>query len=220
MHASLIGLAPSFTDGERDVKKLFILGLALFLQGCDNKPVAPFGFKWGQTVEQTINQNLEGAEISDKNDVIAFISADSAPEPVQYEGRYYLSFMKGLGLTSASFSTNVDRNSYFFNQGRNIYSSISQKLEEKYGAPVKINENVSRDGNEFYECLKHESCGQWSREYSKDGMKVILRVESAPGSLMDDFPKGTVSVRYEYFSKEMMQKLNAEEEKKQKSNNF
>lgn len=194
--------------------------LVVLVSGCDSKPKAPFGFEWGQTVDETISQNLKGAKVSDKDSFLAFVSAESAPEPVQYEGKYFLSFTKGLGLTSATFSTGVDKNGYFFNQGRTTYNSIAQKLEEKYGKPKKVTENVERDGNEFYECIKNESCGQWEREYSKDGMKIILKVESNHGSLIDDFPKGDVSVRYEYLTKEMIQKVNSVEKEKEKSNNF
>ncbi len=198
---------------------MFILAAIFFLTGCDNKPDAPFGFKWGQTIQQTIDQKLAGTKVNNTG-FVGFISADTAPKPASFEGRYFLGFMGGLGLTSVSFSTPVDANGYFFNQGRKVYGDMSQKLEQKYGSPVEIKEKVSRDGADFYECIKDESCGTWQRKYQKDGMTITLNVEPSPGRLMDAMSKGYVSVRYEFVSKEELDKEVKRYKDKKESNNF
>ena len=215
-------IAASFTDGDRDMVSrfyMFILAAIFLLTGCDNKPDAPFGFKWGQTIQQTIDQKLAGTKVNNTG-FVGFISADTAPKPASFEGRYFLGFMGGLGLTSVSFSTPVEANGYFFNQGRKVYGDMSQKLEQKYGSPVEIKEKVSRDGADFYECIKDESCGTWQRKYQKDGMTITLNVEPSPGRLMDAMSKGYVSVRYEFVSKEELDKEVKRYKDKKESNNF
>ena len=195
--------------------------LCAALVGCDSKPDAPFGFKWGQTVKETVAQNLKGAKVDgDDGDILAFISADSAPQPVQYDGRYYLSFIPSLGLTSATFSTPVDKGGPFFNEGRTVYNAIAKKLDEKYGVAKSINEKNDSGGAGFYECLKNESCGVWERTYNSDGMKVKLNVEPSPGQLMSGLSKGYVRVKYEYLTPEMIKKVQDKMAKEEKANNF
>lgn len=198
---------------------VFILVGILFLAGCDNKPDAPFGFKWGQTIQQTVDQKLAGTKVDDSG-FIGFISADTAPAPASFNGRYFLGFIGGLGLTSVSFSTPVDTNGYFFNEGKVVYGDMDQKLHQKYGSPVEIKEEVSRDGAEFYECIKNDSCGIWQRKFQKDGMTVTLKMESIPGRLMDGMPKGYVNVRYEYVSKDDLKKEEKRSKERKESNNF
>lgn len=205
------------------MKKIAIMGAmlaVLLVSGCDRKPEAPFGLKWGQTVKQTLAQNLKNAKLTGDDSILAFIHADSVPEPVQYKGRYYLTFSPELGLTSVTFSTKVDEESIYFNQGRTIYSQISKRLEEKYGPPQKINENVERDGAEFYTCIREDGCGKWERTYLNKGMNVKLSVEPTPGDIMDGFAKGYVEVRYEYLTNEMQEKMFDRMKKKENSNNF
>lgn len=203
------------------MKKLLAVAVAvLFIVGCDSKPDAPFGFKWGQTVKETVSQNLKNADVENVSDLMTFIHADSAPEPVQYVGRYFLTFYPEFGLTSALFSAKVDEESVFFNQGRTIYNQISKKLEEKYGPPIKIDEKVDRDGAEFYSCIKEDGCGKWARVYHKNGMNIKLSVEPASGRLMDGFAKGYIQVQYEYFTDKMKQELINKVDKEEKSNNF
>lgn len=203
------------------MKKLLAVAVAvLFIAGCDSKPDAPFGFKWGQTVNETVAQNLKNSDVRGDESLVSFIHADSAPEPVQYKGRYFLTFYPEFGLTTASFLTEVDEESVFFNQGRVIYNQINKKLEEKYGPPSKVDENVERDGAEFYSCIKEKGCGKWERSYHKNGMNVKISVEPAVGSLMDGFSKGYIQVSYEYFTEKMKEKLIDKMKKKEISNNF
>lgn len=198
---------------------LILVGVS-FLAGCDNKPDAPFGLKWGQSVKETIGQNLKGAKVDGDENLVVFIHADSAPEPVQYRGRYFFVFSSGEGLTSASFSTQVDENGVFFNEGRSVYDSISKKLEEKYGPPKFINEKVDRDGPEFYSCIKEDGCGLWERSYRYDGMDIKLSVKPTPGKLMDGFAKAYINVEYEYLTDEMKKKMFDKMKKQNDSNNF
>jgi len=203
------------------VKKLLAVAMAvLFIAGCDSKPDAPFGFKWGQTVKQTLSQNLKDAKVSGNEDTLIFISAHSAPQPVPYSGWYRLVFTPGVGLTSASFSTPVDEGGFFFNEGRNVYSSISKKLEEKYGPPQNVNESMARDGAEFYSCIKEDGCGKWERTYQHDGVKIKLSVRPTPGKLMDGLSKAYIGVDYEYYTEKMKKESLEKSEKKYSSNNF
>ncbi|MER1932447.1 hypothetical protein KC918_08455, partial [Proteus mirabilis] len=74
------------------MKKIMITALlALFLSGCDNNPPAPYGFKWGQSVEDIQKLNLEG-------DGCQFPVCQVTKTPSGVMGSTVLIFNKKLGL--------------------------------------------------------------------------------------------------------------------------
>jgi len=201
------------------IKKILIASLLLALAGCDQKPQAPFGFEWGQTIEKTKTQNLRKMDVNDEYSYVTFIHADSAPDPSAYSGRYFLVFRPKFGLTNISFSKDVDQSSMLFDEGQRIYNDIAAKLEKKYGKPLEILEKMDRDGTEFYDCLSKEGCGQWERKYKNKDMSIILKMQPA-GMLIPDFAKGSVNVEYEYFTDDMRKEDFNSSHDKGKDNNF
>ncbi len=171
----------------------------MLLAGCDNKPDAPFGFKWGQTVEDIKKESLPGFKVSGNTDSTQFIVVKQSPE-VEVDADYFLLFLSpSQGLDGVNmFSKGVDSESFYFNEGKSLYGKLSSMLEEKYGKPVKVIEKVEKDGDDFYFCLQEKSCGSWSRWYEKDGVRIELSVKSTPGDLMASQPKGLIEVAYEY----------------------
>lgn len=202
------------------MKKFFYIFIAcVFISGCDSKPDAPFGFEWGQSVQDVSKLNIDGLKINDHK-MMVFATANTAPKPAQYDGKYHLTFTPMYGLKGVSFSTAVDENSWFFNQGRRVYDDISSQLEEKYGPPKQIVEKVERDGAQFYSCLKEEGCGKWERTYEYRGMIVTLSVNPSPGKLVDSLAKAYVGVDYEYYTDEMKKKEAEKYMNKKNTNNF
>lgn len=194
--------------------------ISILLSGCDAKPDAPFGLKWGESVNSLLKRNLNEAKVSGSEDTIMFVNSKSAPDPAPYNGRYHFAFLPDIGLYAVSYSAWVDENGVFFNQGKEVYNSISKKLQEKYGPPSAIRESVKRDGIEFYSCLKEDGCGEWSRDYQYKGMTVTLVVEPAPGRLMDGFAKGSVNVKYSYLTEDMKKKEIKKMKANERANNF
>lgn len=113
------------------------------------------------------------------------------------------------------FSKGVDESSYYFKDGKVLYNKMAGFLEEKYGNPVKVNEKVKKDGDDFYFCIQDESCGSWERGYERDGVKVELSVKSGPGIPMAHRPKGNIQITYDYFTDEMKNKEKAAYEERE-----
>ncbi|BBJ59134.1 hypothetical protein EAS17NKHM_025300 [Enterobacter asburiae] len=113
------------------MKKLLCLFFTVFLlSACDDFPDAPFGFKWGQSVKDTLAQNIEGLKVEGDEKKFVFADSDSAPIPSTYTGRYHLMFIPGRGLTHISFSVLVDKNSKEFIEGANVYKDIGDFLDK------------------------------------------------------------------------------------------
>lgn len=191
------------------MKRLAIISIVmcLFIAGCDQKPEAPFGFKWGQSISEVEKLGLSKFKVDGEPTYLQIASVDSAPQEV-YDAKWFiLSFMPDSGLMGITmYSKGVDENSYYFNTGRALYNKLSLMLEDKYGKPISVNEKVDKDGDDFYLCLQNKSCGSWLREYSKDGVKVTLSVSPHPGQLLASQPKASIQVSYEYYTDDMKRK--------------
>lgn len=88
------------------MKKLLCLFFAVFfLSACDDLPEAPFGFKWGQSVKDTLAQNIDGLKVDGDEKKVVFAASDSAPIPSTYAGRYNLMFIAGRGLRKVRTSS-------------------------------------------------------------------------------------------------------------------
>lgn len=201
----------------RSILAIGVLTCSIALVGCDNKPNAPFGFKWGQTVDDIKKENLPGFEVHGDSGLVQFVTVKNAPSDAYDASSFHLSFMPINGLTGITmFSKGVDASSYYFNDGKTLYNKLAAMLEEKYGKPVKVNEKVTKDGDDFYFCVQDKSCGSWTREYEKDGVHVELTVKSSPGIPVAHQPKGYIQVTYDYFTDDMKNKEKAAYEAKDK----
>ncbi|WP_145562697.1 hypothetical protein [Yersinia aldovae] len=212
----------------KKVAAILIIACSIVLAGCDQKPQAPFGFKWGQSVEDVKNLNLPNFKLDGEANTVQIVSTDGSPSKAYDAERFILVFIPPLGLTNVKmYSKLVDENSFYFNNGRNLYSKLSSMLEEKYGPPKKVTEKADRDGDSFYNCLQEESCGVWKREYEKDNVKVTLRVDPVGGQPMRNMGKAWITLEYEYLTDEMVNKrkdmnkaLAEKEDAESKINNY
>ncbi|OVZ98990.1 hypothetical protein CBW53_03015 [Yersinia frederiksenii] len=209
------------------MKRIFLILMAcVFLSACDNKPDAPFGFKWGQSIEDVKKLDLPGFEVDEYGSGLSIASAQSAPSDVYDAGHFGLTFMQPVGLMRIiMLSETVDKDDFNFNDGKALYQKISSMLEEKYALPKKITEKVDKDGDKFYFCLQDESCGVWKREYEKDNVKVTLEVSPTHGQLINGIGKAHIVLTYEYLTDKMKSQIKAaiegvarKEEKKSKEN--
>lgn len=188
-------------------KLIFIITCVIGLYGCDNKPEAPFGFKWGQSVEDVKKLSLPNFKVEGDPNLVQFVHVDGSPNKELDAERFFLVFEPNDGLTTITMqSKSVDKDGYYFKEGRELYQKLSLTLEDKYGPPKKIVEKVERDDVSFYFCLKEESCGVWKREYEKNGVTVVLEVEPSPGQFIDSMGKASISISYEYFTDEVNKK--------------
>lgn len=212
------------------MKRLAIISIVmcLFIAGCDQKPEAPFGFKWGQSISEVEKLGLSKFKTDSEPNFMQFASVDNAPQEV-YDAKWFqLAFMPASGLMGITmFSKGVDENSYYFNTGRTLYNKLSLMLEDKYGKPKEISEKVNKDGDDFYFCLQDKTCGTWQREYSKDGVNITLSVRASPGQLLASQPKANIQISYEYYPDDVMKKdkeffesIKNKEEKDSIKNNY
>lgn len=219
------------TYGDRDVKKtIFVFVGCLLLSACDKKPEAPFGFEWGQTIEDVKDKKLTSFKADEDMKFMQFASAKSAPKNAYDAESYSLAFLPVSGLSIITmYSKGLDSRTQEPIQAKKLYEKISGMLQEKYGNPLEINEHVNRDGAEFYDCLTNESCGQWKRQYKKEGVSVILEISALGGYLLKsaNLEKGRVTVSYTYITDEMKEKekehqalIDADEKERSSSNNY
>lgn len=212
----------------KKVAAILIIACSIVLAGCDQKPQAPFGFKWGQSAEDVKKLGLPDFKLDGDPGGLQFAYTKRAPSEVYDADRFSLVFMPHLGLTNVRMSSKlVDENSFYFNNGRMLYLKLSSMLEEKYGPPKIITEKADKDGDNFYNCLQDESCGAWEREYEKDNVKVKLKVDPVSGQLMNTMGKAWITLEYEYLTDEMVNKIKdmdkafaEKEEAKSKKNNY
>lgn len=151
------------------MKKIMITALlALFLSGCDNSPPAPYGFKWGQSVEDIQKLNIAGA--SECKDPACSVMET----PSGAHGLTTLIFYKDSGLAQVIHSeplneTNKDDVIAKFNH-------ISNELKSIYGNPTSEIIRIDDEGN-FINCLKQISCRDIKAEYNNiDGYRVFVSI--------------------------------------------
>ncbi|MEY1578881.1 hypothetical protein P2E05_12205 [Providencia stuartii] len=150
------------------MKKIMITALlALFLSGCDNSPPAPYGFKWGQSMEEVKALNLEG--VSECSGITCVLS----DTPDNTKGKTVIIFDHELGLVQVVHSEELEK------VNKNIvldrFSSVESKLALVYGEPVS---KIIRIDNEydFFACLDKLGCSTIKSEYEKEGYKASVSI--------------------------------------------
>ncbi|MDD9339997.1 putative periplasmic lipoprotein [Providencia heimbachae] len=150
------------------MKKIMITALlALFLSGCDNSPPAPYGFKWGQSVEEIQKLNLEGANEC-KDPACSIMETPSGAH-----GLTTLIFYKESGLAQILHSELMDKT----NKADVIakFNHIGNELKSIYGNPVSETMRIDDEGD-FFTCLERISCRDITAEYNKDDYQVFVTV--------------------------------------------
>ncbi|MEQ2027884.1 hypothetical protein ABLB84_19550 [Xenorhabdus szentirmaii] len=146
------------------------------------EPQAPFGLRWGMTIDEVKALNLKKFdEYQDK--LVRTVRVESVPIESKYDGEYFLDFFPlNRGLRSISFGVNDSGKNY--DSLKEKFNLVASNLNNKYGKPV------------FDERNAHEL----AKDYEYNQMMVRLRLskgESAPYVLW---------VSYEYYPTELFTK--------------
>lgn len=153
MHASLIGLAPSFTDGERDVIKKTAIILVFLLVGCGEKTEV-FGIEIGGPLQTIRDKNLIAKEdiIPSKHHFV-MIDLKKAPENEMGDiAQYSASALNGK-IIGATASIDDEKEQYF--------KSMVSYAEKLLGNPIATNEGIKNPtAAKFtpYGCINNNSC--------------------------------------------------------------
>ncbi|MCY0801765.1 hypothetical protein N0398_12075 [Providencia rettgeri] len=150
------------------MKKIMITALlALFLSGCDNSPPAPYGFKWGQSVEDIQKLNLDG--------IICYGGTVCNVEemPDHTRGHAVLMFDNELKLVEILYTNTLEIMNTSEEQALNEYERAITNLTAVYGSPIQ---NIKRmdDSSNLFGCLQKAGCAEFATEFSKDGYAVNL----------------------------------------------
>ncbi len=150
------------------MKKIMITALlALFLSGCDNSPPAPYGFKWGQTMEDIQKLNLDEIRCYGGT----FCSVEEMPDHTR--GHAVLMFDNELKLVEILYTNTLEIMNASEEQALNEYERAITNLTAVYGSPIQ---NIKRmdDSSNLFACLQKAGCAEFATAFSKDGYAVNL----------------------------------------------
>ena len=150
------------------MKKIMITALlALFLSGCDNSPPAPYGFKWGQTMEDIQKLNLDEIRCYGGT----FCSVEEMPDHTR--GHAVLMFDNELKLVEILYTNTLEIMNASEEQALNEYEREITSLTAIYGSPIQ---NIKRldDASNLFDCLQKAGCAEFAAKFSKDGYIVNL----------------------------------------------
>ncbi|MEQ4640080.1 hypothetical protein ABN072_02215 [Providencia rettgeri] len=160
------------------MKKIMITALlALFLSGCDNSPPAPYGFKWGQSMEEVKALNLKDTtcyssscffkQTPDKNNNFTTMAIFD-----DKKGLFYISHVDDLNIEGITRKEVLQR-----------FEVASKKLEEKFGKPINSVSKIDDEIN-FVACLEEQNCSDISQEYdNENGYNARLKLKSIKGQI-------------------------------------
>lgn len=150
------------------MKKIMITALlALFLSGCDNSPPAPYGFQWGQSVEDIQKLNLDGIICYGETTCNVEEMADHT------RGHAVLMFNKESKLVHILHTGTLEIINTSEEQALNEYEQAITSLTAIYGPPIQ---NIKRlnDTSNLFGCLQKAGCAEFAAKFSKDGYTVNL----------------------------------------------
>ncbi|MEQ1965391.1 hypothetical protein ABLB69_20120 [Xenorhabdus khoisanae] len=170
------------------MKKIILIILTFFTINqlafglAKDEPQAPFGFKWGMTIDEV--RKLDLKKFNEYQDKLVYtVRIESAPIESKYDGEYFLDFFPlNRGLRSITFGVNDSGKN--FDKLKEKFNFIASNLNNKYGSPV----------------LNEQNNHELAKDYEYNEMKIQLRLnkgESEPYILW---------VNYEYYPKELFTK--------------
>ncbi|WP_156115339.1 MULTISPECIES: hypothetical protein [Xenorhabdus] len=170
------------------MKKIILIILTFFVMNqlafgqAKDEPQAPFGLRWGMTIDEVRKLNLKKFdEYQDK--LVHTIRTKSVPIEPKYDGEYFLDFFPlNRGLRSISFDISDSGKNY--DNLKEKFNLIASSLNNKYGKPVLDEQN------------NHELV----KDYEYNQMAIKLRLnkgERTPYVLW---------VSYEYYPTELLTK--------------
>ncbi|WGL99178.1 hypothetical protein QE177_04665 [Arsenophonus sp. aPb] len=156
------------------MKRVMLAALAVIvLSGCDNRPDAPFGFKWGQSVEEIKKLNLKDIDCSEGKDKYkgqAFCTAKTSPDDKSEYNEYFLEFTENKGLFNIVRMRLYDKSALV--NVKKIFEKLNNQIKNEYGKPIKINDRT--DENVYFSCLADDSCEELKTVYKKGDIEVLI----------------------------------------------
>lgn len=166
---------------------LAVAAVVALLAGCDSKPDAPFGFEWGQSVDNVKKLGLSRLSCGDEHKD-GFTLCHSESSPSGERGEFIFAFndpkYKGLVTIDKKYKATNDKELLL-----EQYNKEKLDLDKKYGSPVKSS-NQYDENRDFFFCLSDESCAEIKADYENDGVMSGVEIRSK------DKNSGYISVYY------------------------
>ncbi|EMF4673469.1 hypothetical protein L3033_003835 [Providencia stuartii] len=160
-------------------RTLAAIALAVLITGCDSKPDAPFGLKWGQTIDEvkkTASNEFE-CEVGDR--ITICVDGFATMEfPSMQSVMYY--FAKNEGLVQ------IDLRSKAFDKGAN-------EATESINDFSKISELIKKD----YNPKSEEQLNDKENLFRFNGYTMSVKVDDS-GLRSDVYPISQVIISYKY----------------------
>ena len=162
------------------MKTLLISIALIFALPCIASEDAPFGLKWGVSVDDLRNQGIELQKGPAKGRVEIF-TAKSLPKNLSMAESYGLVFDQEFGLQKIGMLSEDITDDAFGSKGKEMYDDIKSKLKNKYGEPTKNSEIVGLrrydESDEFYQCLSYDGCGMWYSFFEDKGQMIFVEIQ-------------------------------------------
>ena len=162
------------------MKTLLISIALIFALPCIASENAPFGLKWGASVNDLRKQGIELQNKFTEGRLEDFF-AKSLPKNLSTTKFYRLYFDQEFGLQKIlMFSEDITNDAFGF-KGKEMYDDIKSKLKNKYGEPTGNWEYVGRrlydESDEFYQCLSYDGCGSWASLFEDKEQKILVEIQ-------------------------------------------
>ena len=162
------------------MKTLLISIALIFAFPCIASENAPFGLKWGVSVNDLRNQGIELQKGRAEGRLETFF-AKSLPKNLSIAESYGLAFDQEFGLQKISMVSEDITDDAFGSKGKEMYDDIKSKLKNKYGEPTENWEYVGLvlydESDEFYQCLSYDGCGSWASLFEDKEQVVLVEIE-------------------------------------------
>jgi hypothetical protein len=158
------------------------LGIILPQSVCAESKIfdAPFGLKWGASIEDTL-AHCYGIKGRTKKDNMTFVSVKTTPKNIEGTDKITLVFGDKLGLIKIVWIGDNINNDVLGTKGRRKYEEFKSILTNKYAKPAKLLEYsgliLFKNGDEFYQCLKYDGCGIYLSYWKLDEGEIFLQLK-------------------------------------------
>lgn len=150
---------------------------------------APFGLRWGSSIEELQNRGIPGSVQEDDGQIRVFQTdrLKDAPDILDFAR---LGVDRQYGLQRIMWVSKEITDDPTGARGREQYQTIKHMLTEQYGDPKTSDEEVGGSHtygqNSFYQCLAEDGCGVFVtvwRSYSTDARLRLLGTAAGRGRL-------------------------------------
>lgn len=156
------------------IKGVLTTLLIVLATGCSTSKLdAPYGFQWGQTLDDLKKLRLKELQCTEFQDGGALCSVASSP---QVKNRLFLLMFSreenSLMLISAQGKDSRDQTVILAE-----YDEINQKMYELYGLSKQTIEGYNRD-TFFLDKISDDESTPFKRVYEKNGMQIMVAIVS------------------------------------------